>query len=310
VGNQALTPARLVGPARLPRSGFLNALRSLLVDPASCKALANDIPDSRLAPDHFRRVLVRELFELYAWSARRIRLASTAPRADANDPAQVLSLLPARAHAVHVIRRAAPFAALGVRVECAFRAECAEAGQEVVARLARALRIEDTLVPAQRPPERVVAVADQSTLIVVTGRVATVDSIRHRTRGSVIGATGRCSIVAGRVKQEVERLASIVEAASPSDSCTRPGGALVINSWSSTSTATQVAPGKNRAKSLESALRSFHPSVIFTPAESEPAPAEFVSGYRIIRCDDQGASESSTGLGADPMFGWPGDHLI
>lgn len=118
----------------------------------------------------WRRMLTAELLELKAWSYRKLMACNAAPP-KLDNAGRVFSLLPGYGFALHTIRRALPFAFLGVPVTCAFSRDNVGSGARVVAGIAAALGVKEALNAAQTdaatllgslPPRRIA-------LAVVTG---------------------------------------------------------------------------------------------------------------------------------------------
>jgi hypothetical protein len=179
----------------------------------------------------------------------------------------------------------------------------------VLARLAGALDLQALLVPLDGTPRRAVACAMHDSLVVVTGRRETVQDVVRSAPAKVVGAAGGCAVVAGLDATSVGRLAAALSSVSPADSCTELGGAFAIERWTEDAPTASVGGASASMPALADVLSSLHPSVVFTPACSPPPP-EFIRGYRVIPCDESGGATTLMGFGADPVFGWPGDHVV
>lgn len=290
MGSGPLTPAQLVPTSRLPETQFLQALSTLLPDDQACARLADAVTDPRVDAALFERLLRRELAELYRWAVRRLKATADGPRDDLAVPRRVIALLPRAGAASHVIRRAAPFAALGIETICSFPASLSS-GSSVTHKLARRLGLADCLSSCDHP-DRALRQTDAQSLTVVTGRQQSIKAVRAGARGRVIGAAGDCAVVISVVPESGGQLLRALRGTSPEGSCTRVAAALCPANWSDAATT----------------LERLHPSVLFAPEAD--TPPSFLNGFRILPCDATGSVRETVGFGADPRFGWPGDYLV
>src|ERR1044071_7502310 len=111
----SLIPGNLI-----PQDKFLQALEDLLGSYELRESLGRLIKDPRLDSNLWETLFHRELLQLYQWCARRLLFSARSRVTDNPFPRAVLSLLPRTAFAAHLLRRAIPFAALGVYTSCGF----------------------------------------------------------------------------------------------------------------------------------------------------------------------------------------------
>ncbi|GLU31081.1 hypothetical protein WKR88_00170 [Trinickia caryophylli] len=271
----------------------LAALETVLDDRAQFEKLLRATWDSRMPAATWRRMLTAELLELKAWSYRKLMACNAAPP-KLDNAGRVFSLLPGYGFALHTIRRALPFAFLGVPVTCAFSRDNVGSGARVVAGIAAALGVKEALNAAQTdaatllgslPPRRIA-------LAVVTGRRQTVANV-SRILGAerVVGCTGRCAIEI-RDGRDWEPTAS----SRMGRSCTIVRASFVKEGsrWR----------GRHAVWDPLVVVRRLHPSVI---VDRTGTLVDTIGGYRCIQ-PDRGLNLS--GFAADPQFGWPGDYLL
>jgi hypothetical protein len=274
-------------------SDAMAALETLLDDRSALENLLQATRDPRMPVAIWRQTLTAELLELKAWSYRKL-MACNAAGTNCGDDGLVFSLLPGYGFALHVIRRALPFAFLRIPVMCAFSREHVISGGRVVTELARALGVEGRLGPArsdartlleQYPLQRIA-------LAIVTGRRETVVKVRHLLGAErVLGCTGRCAI------EILERSSPDSTASSSAGrSCTAIRAAFVKEGarWR----------GRKTLWEPSVAVHRLHPSIILDRTGTLESAIE---GYR---CIEPNRALNLRGFAADPQFGWPGDYLL
>jgi hypothetical protein len=223
----------------------------------------------------------------------------------------VLSLLPRNGHAIHVIRRAIPFAALGIPTKCGFHDDQREQATRVVRILAKALGLKDLLsVEPMASDQAVAAARSGEELIVVTGRSITVRRIASVATSRVIGSTGRCTVALGSDDHELERLWEVLCSNPVPNSCTELKAAFVTEDLLDSSYVSAVG-GSSKSYRLHEILRRLHPSVVLVAGQKLTGTIPVVvAGYRLLNCDAGGIVSTVVGFGADPVHGWPGDYLV
>lgn len=311
----------LISLRYMPQSQLIQSLHHLFTTPEARDQLADETLDLRLSPEHWRLVLYRDLLTLHRWVVNRVTLAANGAQAGAPTPrfvmppARVLSLLPHTALATHALRRAVPFAALGIPTLCGAPAPYWAEGSRITAVLARALGLEEWLHAERRSCEEAVA-RDSSadTLIVVTGRATTIRRIQRNARGPVLGCAGHCAVLLGPTAGALLPIQNSLVANRVKESCSTLRAILLCERYQGDVTAKSVFGGGTACVyTVSEALGRLHPSVIFVPEpvnETTPRPPDMLCGYRVLTCAADGSSESSPGFGADPVYGWPGDYLI
>lgn len=296
----------LVDSARLPETEFLEALGALLESDSAITRLAARISDPRLDHGRFQLLLRRELLDLYRWAAGRL-LRATQGASTGIAPSLVVSLLPHVAPATHALRRAVPFAAIGLRTSCCFADDVRAYGAAVVVELARALRLEERLELEGACCASAVAMVPADALVVVTGRTRTVDAVRTATPARVVAATGRCSLVVARTHAQASELLGVLRSIDVIGSCTQARAAFVSDL---SGECRGIHAGSRRTYRLDEIARRCHPSVVLVLDEADSREVSELAGYCVLPCAADGSTGTSTGFGADPVYGWPGDYLV
>lgn len=271
----------------------LAALETLLDDQPALENLLLATRDSRMPISIWRQTLTAELLELKAWSYRKL-MACNAAGTKSSDDGLVLSLLPGYGFALHIIRRALPFAFLRLPVMCAFSRENVITGGRVVAKIAKALGMNRSLCPARSDAKNLLKQTPppQVALAIVTGRRDTVVEVR-RTLGAerVVGCTGRCAIEI-RARFDSDWAVS----SNTSRSCTTIRASFIKEGarWR----------GKETTWDPSVVVRRLHPSIILDKTGTLDSTIE---GYC---CIQPNRPLNLRGFAADPLFGWPGDYLL
>lgn len=317
----------LIPPHRIPETRFLEALSDLLTTSDKRAQLCRLIADPRLSRATWQLVFHRELLELYRWAAGRICFAaesSRSPDSHSNNELseEVLSLLPNTAVATHLLRRAVPFAALGIPTSCGFPKMRHAEGTRVINVLAPALGIDHLLYAEPRTCTEAVASAPRGgRLIIITGHAYSARQVKEAAPGKdqIVGSTGRCAVLLGVDRKRTLKLHYALVRNQVSSSCSRLRATFICNSLEETSNAegipseclpTRCGPSKYEVADI---LMQLHPSVIFVPATSTrtgKAIPDYLCGYKVISCSPDGSAANGIGFGADPVFGWPGDYMI
>jgi hypothetical protein len=301
-----LEPGQVIESSYLPLSRFLDSLVTLVESPGPRSSFVAAGSDGRARHSPQGKAIERDLVELLGWAVRRLRSAARGSARPATHPLRVLTRLPRRSLLAHVLRRAVPFAALGIPVVCSAPIEVRADADRAIQLVGRTLALGRTLRSSPWDGPTSFARMPSGSLVVFTGRRRVLASIASRPGVEVIGSTGRCSVLAGTRASEVASLLNELCTAHPRGSCTRPRVSLVVDP--TFTTGKLHTSGKHVP--LAEALRRSNPSVLFVPASDATAVPSFLYGYRVIPCGLKGDSETSRGLGRDPRFGWPGDYLI
>lgn len=306
--------ARMIGESPTPEGNFLVALSELTESDVALARLGDEVADGRMPRRLWAVSFRRELLQLYRWAAERLLLAARpTPRARAA-PDSVVCLLPGEALAAHLLRRAVPFAALGIPTLCGFAPSRREVGLRVTRAVACALGLTGLLEAPASACQDLVRAAGERSLIVVTGRRETVRRVSAVARCQVIGCAGRCAVVVGVDPSAVGALRNALRAVTPAKSCSRVYAAYVCDQLREGAAVRSPRAGTSWASyPLVEVLARLHPSVIFTPevgAGSLSRTPESLAGYRLIECAPDGAAASGVGFGADPVYGWTGDFTV
>ncbi|GGM67236.1 hypothetical protein GCM10012275_42200 [Longimycelium tulufanense] len=261
--------------------------------------------DPRIPPREWSTVLAREFALTLNWAARRVLAA--AGHARTGRPrwpglAPVLSLLPRHGHAVHLIRRALPFALCGLPTGVAGHPEQTNQLRELAAVLTDLLDLSTPLHVFSRPPHEAVAEMAPAELVVVTGRPESVDAVRSATTATVVGATGSCVLLVGSEPGRLARVGTVLGQLDQPGSCTRFGG------WWEIAIPDGTLWRRNGAtRETTAVLAETHPSAVYRLDDGvEPTD---LSGYTCLPCDDNATLGTLVGFGRDPWYRWPGDFL-
>jgi hypothetical protein len=297
----------------------LEAVEALLADAARLQEFAEQTYDPRMSLDRWRVVLTVELHLLVRWAARRYLRAARGEAspgiADASDA--TLVLLPRYGFALHVLRRAAPLAALGQQVTVSVPLETLRDAARPISAVTQALGLEARLALSDEAPQLLVAGAERSAHpIFLTGRLATFALLRRsHPKALLCGATGTCSVVIS-TNEELARLLEVhLRQGGLSMSCSNHGSTLVCSDYAPSGRAYSINREANHATtptSLAEGVRRAHPSVILAheaPARIASVPAR-LEGYTVVLCDQDGIPEAREGFGRDPICGWPGDSCV
>lgn len=271
-------------------------IHAIVEDRSALLEIAAAAVDPRFGSEVWPDILAAELLELAGWSLRHVLKDEPAPmlaRQGLEATPRVLTLLPRYGFALHALRRAVPFSLLGFSTTCSFAPAAREQGEHAVRVIAEVLDLPDLLENLSAAPSRLeVSGAAEFGLVVVTGRRATVDLLRQKLGvETVVGAVGRCAVeIYGRDQSIGPALAPIMP------SCTRVRVRLRSHEgrWCS---------GRGTWDPRD-VLARLHPALVADWTLSESG---WLHGYR---CVQPQAGPSSVGLGADPIYGWPGDYCF
>ncbi|QLJ02816.1 hypothetical protein HZZ00_18545 [Streptomyces sp. NEAU-sy36] len=292
-----------------PQREVFTALKELLAAGVPAEDAAA-LRDPRVPAQMWPQVLAREVASTARWAARRtLALAGREPagRPMWHGRGRVLTLLPAHGHAVHLIRRALPFAVCGMPVLVAGHDHQRAAVANAVARITRLLSLRPgTLETAPDPARTAVAALTADDVVVVTGHAATARTVRSATAASVLGATGGCVVLIGPDGGQLDAATAALRVHEHPGSCTRLGGVWTADPtdgplWRDTTGA---------AAALEAVVTAAHPSAVYRLTGSLDDPPRDVAGYTALPCDEAGVVGTLVGFGRDPQQGWPGDFLV
>jgi hypothetical protein len=304
----------LVVPLQVkPTSAFITSLISIAESDEAIRDCARATQDSRMTHKQWAGVLRGELLQLLGWGVRRMS-ADARSKPVARPVKAVLSLLPRYGVALHVLRRAAGFAGLGIPTICGFP-ECGREQTNIVGELGERLGISrsmSVLTGSCRNAGRKLDV--EKTTVVVTGRA---ESVRRVARSfnwrRVLGCAGKCCVVVGDDAVKVTALAKMLRSRQLDQSCARVCAVFLTDSELSDDCIVRVRDGRRWAtvaKPLAEQLRSLHPSIVTTPYTGRNSPVSSICGYQVFHCQTDGSPINHSGFGGDPIYGWPGDYLL
>ncbi|WP_159079132.1 hypothetical protein [Plantactinospora sp. BC1] len=293
---------RAVALRHRPVPAALRRLRALVRDGVPAGAAAG-LRDPRIPAGAWDSVLARELALTLSWAARRA-LAGAAPDAGAlpgaawSGDGTVVALLPRHGHAVHVIRRALPFALCGRPVRVHGHDVDRTVLRRCTATVAELLELPG-LTAGDEPASAAVAGCGPDDLVVLTGRVATVAKVRAVTTARVLAATGDCVVLVGTDPARLRRTAEVLRGHDHPESCTRLGGVRVGD-----------LHGPALDGSAADASAPPHPSAVYRLSGDLGEPPLAQHGYTCLPCDVDGVVGTLVGFARDPIGGWPGDFLV
>lgn len=299
----------------VPQGSFLAAIHGVLESSSELKELASLVRDSRFDEATWKEIFHRELLQVFRWGLRRLDIAGHPSYQAERKEAAILSLLPRYGETIHLLRRAIPFAALGIPTICSFESVSSDAAR-IVKILSERLRLETNLRISSK--SSALAVQDFYSVglpVVLTGRLETLTQLRLQyTKLRIIASTGRCSVILGPNGSCIENFQKKLIASQTNESCTRFGARLTCTDVDECAQVdSQSGPYASKVpEGIIMALKRIHPSIVFS-ASNLPSQSvrDFVAGYRTVDLS-RGDSDLTNfiGFGADPVGGWPGDYLI
>jgi hypothetical protein len=281
------------------------------------KSLAAQTQDDRMSVSDWAHCLRFEMAAFLNWLARRTIAttlhSSMPPR---SIPSTVVALLPRYGFAVHTLRRAAPFMALGINTLVGVAPECRRQATSVITPPIRALQLEDYgQVDDHDPAELMLFAVDRSVPVYVTGRPQTWRSLKRSfgAHTTIVGATGGCAVVLSGDDCEAAQITAALNRRALNTSCTSTVHTVVIDRTGGASTPGGVVTKSDGTHDqyrcdLDELLHRLHPSVVVSPATGRYPILP--TGYTVMDCDADGRTSSLVGFGRDPIAGWPGDYCI
>lgn len=318
VYNPPIPVGQLVDAAIPLTDEFVERLQEMLASDESLDYLARVTYDPRMPLERWRRVTQVELLQLYEWAIQRFRAAVTLQELSKSciqSDNTVLVLLPRYGFAIHVIRRAMMFAALGLQTFCGFPADEMDDGARCVTAIAEQFGLQMALHSStEECPRLALSLDAETTTVIITGRQETVRQVRESLKAArVLGCTGRCCVVVGSDLEQIQLLGSQIRMHQLPQSCSRLASILLTPELSPHAPVHVVGDEHQELDgySLGHCLYELHPSVIVTPSYQDPQDSvtTHLCGYRLFFCDRDGEPQRREGFAADPLFGWPGDYL-
>jgi hypothetical protein len=292
----------------------LSTIQDLLRHKSRFNELVHATYDSRMSPHRWRTVLEAELLMLVKWSAMRTLTAAgdSYPDSSIKDAERVLVLLPRYGFALHALRRAVPFAALGLDTIVSVPAECISNAYGPIAALAQALELRTKVIfSLDRPEDLVAQFSSTDDPIFITGRLATWRQLHKQyEKASIFGATGTCSVVISTSPNLANKLEDTLSHNKLPVSCSNYGQTIICDEYPRLGQSRESASLVWRQ--LGARLRRTHPSVVLavdTDAKRSSIP-ELIAGYSIFVCGSDGVPGSSEGFARDPICGWNGDYTV
>lgn len=268
--------------------------------------------DIRIDDKAWLAIFYREIIFLYQWAAKRMLLQQKVKLPDSPTGKtynEVLSLLPRHGMAVHILRRAIPFAMCGLPVDVGFPDHLIKEGSEITNILSSAFCLSDLLFcKAQSSVKKINSVfKNKNCLILVTGKKHTVELIKSQVKGDVYGVTGRCALMIGHEPELLKKAYNTLRKHNFKGSCTKLKATFCLDYLNQIKDI-QMKHFYGTTETV-SAIDRLNPSFIYCLSDRISIP-EFIRGYRVIKSDNQGVISTLVGFGSDPAFKWPGDFLI
>ena len=268
----------------------------------------SSLRDRRLSQREWQDLLSREFLLLRAWTLGRLMIEPTSESTRVV-PKAVYSFLPDHALVAHLLRRAVPFAALGLPTVCAARSKSRRALTRAVSAIADVLSIGSYLRVCTESCRDVVRTkGNKSSLLVLTGRSTTMPVVARAWGGTFLGASGRCAVTFGGDRTE---LYQICRSRRIPHSCSNVRASFSLPGVLRSTSRVNPASGSGSYEVRE-ILARLHPSVVMLH-DDRPGRRRlphFVAGYSVVKCNARGQTFPSAGFGADPEHGWPGDYLV
>lgn len=289
----------------------LARLYEVLFEHTSFHEFAKTITDPRLSDEHWSSVLRHELMALFRWCLEKQDGGSHTHCRTFDYGHSVLCLLPYYGFCLHAIRRAIPFAMMGIPTTISVRQDVFKSARRLISDLAILLDLEDMIFVSSKTSESLVSTFhEKECLIVLTGKRSTYQLIREQyPNARIIAATGCCEVVIcsdeeeGRVIEEY-RKAEILPTSCSNHACTIFAHTIDAHSQIIAINGVRL----NTVMTVGDALEKLHPSIILTPQLASSYPSE-LAGYTLLACA-KNSSLNHGGFAKDPIGGWPGDYKI
>ena len=260
-------------------------------------------------------VLTMELNLLARWAARRTLELQANGVGISHEDDDTLCLLPSYGFALHFIRRAAPFAALGIATTLSFPEAVRVDAERIANAVALALQLEVSVrLSRSTSVELVASFAQNSHRVILTGKRSTLKSIRAaHTDLNLFAATGGCTLLLGRDKNYVVAVADNLRRALLIPSCSNVANPVVVDQplnpdgWG-----LQIGASLQSREKLREIIGALHPTniLIAEPDGFCPNEAKTLMGFRLGDCDSHGSAVIMDGGCRDPEGGWCGDYVI
>jgi hypothetical protein len=303
-------------PYRQPYPEFLGTVDMLLADANAIHKLAEETFDRRMDRNHWRATLTVELNLLARWGARRFIEIPASQRMTSIGHKRILSLLPSYGFALHILRRAAPFAILGIPTTISVRPDLIPPAEACLAVLRDILGLADSIsLSGQSPAALVASFAASGDPIVLTGKRDTFTVLRVAyPKARIFAATGNCLVVMGSSSKNMALVEQAMARKRLNPSCSNMGLSIVCDDEAPNQAIRCLSGELARADfgTVQQEIVRVHPTVVLSiPGDDSKAwNADTVAGYKIIVCDEEGVPYGLDGVARDPIGGWPGDYVI
>lgn len=301
-----------------PQEEFLSSLERLIKSPEVTAQLGGVTHDERMPSEAWNTLLRFELLLLYQWALRRQILSAKEGRTGgvSGDAEQILVLLPGYGFALHALRRAVPFPALGLRTVISVPTHLLGSARGPLLAIVKALGLETAVVLSDEEPAKLVAKSVQTDFpIFLTGRKSTFEMLKSQHPSArLFAATGTCSVVVSSDANALTSFERAQDAHKLSVSCSSRGLSVVCNRISddavvASAWGAEVRTG-SRGRLVDEIVR-VHPSIVLVVEENLTLdiPTE-LAGYIVWRCTKDGVPTHRDGFGRDPIGGWRGDYCV
>ncbi|ERO64694.1 hypothetical protein [Pseudomonas piscis] len=287
----------------------LARLHELLFEEQDFDALARRLPEPRMSLAMWRDVLHSELLALFRWALIRAKEDLGQAQAQAYGE-EVLCLLPYYGFCLHAIRRAVPFALMGIPTTVSVRDDRYPEASAVIAELASLLQVQELLRVSDQPSASLARqFQGRDGLIVLTGKQSTYASLRSRyPQARIMGATGCCAVVLAAAEEPARQIEKQRMQGRLSVSCSNHGHTVLVEALAPGAAVLAVDGSRPTTRSrVEDVLGQLHPSIVLAPSAAD-LPDE-LGGYSLLAWEEA-ATASLDGFGRDPLGGWPGDYRI
>lgn len=298
------------------QSGFLDSLEKLLENPKTISRLARLTRDSRLSREAYEAVLLREFAQLVLWARQRALFACLYPASSRRRTRsnRALCLLPRDAPVAHILRRAVPFAAIGLETRVCFpESDMLSRNATAVDVVARVLDLRDALRIGERGARSEFKEHSRRTdLVVATGRRPTLAALQAGSRAPFFGAAGRCAILLGDSATALRHAYRRASLANVARSCSRVRAAFVVNTNGVRPRFVSPWAARDSAGHEMSALDRLHPSAIYWIGGQRRHETldRRLGDFAVFHTDGALRVRNAAGFGKDPVFGWPGDYRV
>ena len=306
-----LNVGRLIPAEYLPEEKIITKLEKISRQKRFDPNLIDKIRDPRLTKKQFEIVLKNELLELYKWLLRRIVFsAGYNQKKNSGFFKRVYVFLPGQAIAIHLLRRAIPFACLGIPVYCFYKSKTVLGNYELSNKVFNWLGLNNKIKALKQNPKKSLPRIDKpNNLFVITGKQESFFQIKTELKkASLVGATGRCSILVTDSVPKARRIKKLLCSHIVENSCTTLKATFIIGKSFSKFGLIKGIENNKKQYSFSEILSRLRPTIIFSNNSSDIK--RWTDQYCIKPISLNATTKDIEGLAKDPICGWPGDYLL